>query len=239
MNTSIKLAVAGALLLGGYAATAQDSEEYVGDLSKVIANPSTGASTVLLFAEVLKGNTVVASYGANTGITIAAAYAGTVATFKADANLSKLFAADAAGDTLVWAVEGSQYKGPNNSHQYIAGNTEIVTTSGNPLQIPTRPGGVITGMNNALSNAITTLNANITAHGNGTDVEGASPATAGVWDASSNNNISDWGGIESAIVGLKTVDLYDITGTGSLTKKLKTVTKGKVTLSKTGLVFAK
>ena len=239
MNTSIKLAVAGALLLGSYAASAQDSDEYSGDASKIIANPSTDASTVLLFAEVLKGNTVVASYGANTGIKIATAYAGTVATFKADANLSKLFAADAAGDTLVWAVEGSQYKGANNSHQYIAGNTEIVTTSGNPLQIPTRPGGVITGMNNALSNAITTLNANITAHGNGTDVEGPSPATAGVWDANSNNNISDWGGIESAIVGLKTVDLYDITGTGSLTKKLKTVTKGTVTLSKTGLVFAK
>jgi hypothetical protein len=239
MNTSIKLAVAGALMLGGYAATAQDSGEYSGDSEKAIANPSTDASTVLLFAEVLKGDTVVASYGGNTGITVSAAYAGTVATFKADANLAKLFAAEKAGDTLVWAVEGSQYKGPNNSHQYTAGNTEIVATAVNPLQIPTRPGGVITGMNTALSNAITTLNANITAHGNGTDVEGPAPATAGVWDANNNNNISDWGGIESAIVGFKTVDLYDITGTGSLTKKLKTVTKGTVTLSKTGLVFAK
>jgi hypothetical protein len=226
MNTTIKLAVAGTLALGGYAADAQ------------IANPSTGSSTVLLFAEVLSSSdSVIASYGANTGVSVASAYAGTsTATFAATANLSALFAADAAGDTLVWAVEGSSYTGSNNSTQYAPGKTMIVTTAGNPAQFPTRPTGSITGMNNALSNAISVLNTNLAG---GTDVEGTATATAGVWDATSNNNISDWGGIESAITtGTGTVSLYNVTGTGSLTSKLATVTNGSVTFTSAGLVFA-
>jgi hypothetical protein len=222
MNTTIKLAVASTLVLGGYAADAQ------------IANPSSGSSTVLLFAEVLgPGNSVVASYGANTGVSVSSAYAGTSATFAATPNLSALFAADASGDTLVWAVEGSQYTGINSTAQYAPGKTTIVTTSTNPAQIPTSS---IVGMNTALSNAISTLNQNLAG---AVDVEGSAAATAGVWDATTNNNISDWGGIESSIAtGSGTVNLYNVTGTGSLTSKLNTVTNGTVTFSSAGLVFA-
>ena len=223
MNTVLRLAVAGALTLGTYAANAS------------IAAPSTGSSTMLLFAEVLNGNTVVASYGANTGVSVSAAYAGTNATFAATANLSALFAADVAGDTLVWAVEGGQYTGSNSSPQYAAGATTNVTTAVNPAQIPTKATAVLLSQNTVLGNTIAALNGNITS---GVDVFGSAASTAGVWDANTPNGISAWGGISSTIVGAGTVKLYDLTGTGTATSKLATVSQGSVTLSASGLVFS-
>ena len=185
MHTTIKLAVAGSLVLAAAAANA------------TIANPSTGASDVLLFAEVLNGSTVVASYGGDTGISVTAAYSGTSQTFAATANLSALFAADVAGDTLVWAVEGGQYTGTNSAAtQAAAGKSNLVTTAVNPAQIPTKTSAGISTMNTVLNNTIATLNTNI---GAGSDVEGAAASTAGVWDSNTPAGISAWGGISSEI----------------------------------------
>jgi len=240
----MKIAIAGALALGGPAAYASNSDPELDSLAaagtQVIAAPSTDASTVLLFAEVLKGTTVIASYGGNTGVKVTTAYAGTAATFLADANLKALFAADKTGDTLVWAVIGGEYSGLNSAPvQSKAGATKNVTTSVNPKQIPTRPTVALTAQNAVLSSTITTLNTNITARGNGTDVEGKSAASDGVWDANTPTGVSDWGGIETTITGFATVNLYSLTGSGTVGAKLKPVTNGKVTLSATGLVFVK
>lgn len=226
MNTTLKLGIASALALGGAAAHAQ------------IAAPSTGSSTVLLFAEILNSSdAIVASYGGNTGVSVAAAYAGTNATFAATSNLTALFNADAAGDTLLWAVEGSQYTGTNNAPtQSVAGSTTNVTTAQNPAQIPLKTSSTISSQNSVLGGTITALNNNIT---NGVDIEGTAPSAAGVWDANvTSNNASVLGGISTAITGTGTVALYDITGTGSVSSKLNTVTLGTVSLSSSGLVFA-
>src|ERR1039458_5553582 len=102
MNTTMKLGVAGALALGAIAAHAS------------IAQPSSGAGDAILFANVVNaaGTAVVASYAGATGVsinTLAAGLSGSNSVLVGDANLAKLFAADAAGDTIQFSVQGGQY----------------------------------------------------------------------------------------------------------------------------------
>ena len=153
MNTTIKLGIAGALALGAAAANAQ------------IAAPSTGSSTVVLFAEVLNSsNAEVASYAGNTGVSVASAYSGTTATYTGSTALASLFAADAPGDTLVWGIEGSSYTGTPGVQQN-PGNTKIVTTAVNPFQIGTTTYAAENSINAGLSNIISSVNLNIATPG--------------------------------------------------------------------------
>ncbi len=226
MNMTLKLGIAAALSLGAAAANA------------TVASNSTGSSTAILFAEVVNGSTAVASYAENTGVSISSAFAGTNATIAADANLSALFAADVSGDTLLWGVEGGQYTGSNTvTFQKVAGATQNVSTAVNPTQITTKTSSSLPYQNTDLSNTITALNANL---GAGQSVEGASPSSAGIWDVTSSGNISNWAsnGPASQITGPATVALYSMTGTGTTTSKLQTVTNGTVTFSSAGLVFS-
>ncbi len=233
MNTTIKLGIASALALGATAANAQQ-----------IATPNTGSSTVVLFAEVLNSSDAeVASYAANTGISVASAFAGTTATYTGSTALASLFAADAPGDTLVWAVEGSAYTG-TASQQATAGQGKIVTTSVNPAQIPTTTYAALNSINAGLSNIISSVNANLTAPGantNGTEIESAAAASGGVWDASNAGTLTALGGISTPIQyagTAQTVNLYSLTGPGSKVAPLAATTNGTVTFSAAGLVFA-
>src|SRR5580692_9121751 len=100
MGTIVKLTVGGALALGAVSANA------------AIGTPSSGSSDAILFAEVLNGSTVVASYAGDTGVSLSSLIGGTNTTstvLSGDSNLSALFAANGAGDTLYWAIEGGQY----------------------------------------------------------------------------------------------------------------------------------
>jgi hypothetical protein len=235
MNTTIKLAVAGALSLGAIAAHAD------------IALPATDSSTVLVFAEVLtSGGTVLASYAANTGVSVTSAFNGVNATYAGDANLAALFAADGTGDTLVWAVQGGQYTGLNTTGvQKAAGSTNIVSTLTNPSQVASKNTGNLVAMNTGLTNFVPNLNTNIDNNGNGTSVEGASAATAGIWDLNTTSGASAWFGqsLVTPITGTGTVALYSITGggtatTGSATTKIPLLTNGTVTFSAAGVTFA-
>ena len=226
MNTTIKLGIASALSLGAFGAHAQ------------VAGNGTGASTVILFAEVVSSTgAAVASYAENTGVSVTSAYNGLTKFIGADANFSALLAADVTGDTLFWGVEGGQYTGANTlATQVKAGNTMNVTTAANPTQIPTIGSSSLVNQNNTLSNAITALNSNM---GTNASIEGASPSTAGIWDETGGAQIYNWAGAGpgSNISGFSTTALYDMTGTGSSGSKLKLVTNTNVTLSAAGLQF--
>lgn len=232
MNTTIKLAVASALSLGAVAAHAD------------IAANNTGSSTMIGFAEVITSSgATVASFAVNLGVSVSAAYSGTTtAALGNGASLSALFAADVPGDTIVWGVEGGQYTGTNNQTvQEKAGSTMNVTTAGNPTQITTKTSPSLVNQNNSLANAISLLNPNIDTNGNGTSVEGSAPSTTGVWDLNGGaTNIYNWSGAGpvSAITGVGTAALYDMTGNGSLTAKLTEITNGSVSFSAAGFQFS-
>jgi hypothetical protein len=226
MNTTIKLGIASALSLGSLAAHAQ------------VAANSTGASTVILFAEVVNSaGAAVASYAENTGVSVTSAYNGVTTLVAADANFAKLLAADVTGDTLFWGVEGGQYTGGNTlTNQVKAGATMNVSTAVNPSQIPTFGSSSLVNQNTVLGTSISALNSNL---GSSASVEGASPSTAGIWDETGGGQIYNWNGNgpSSNITGLGSTALYDLTGTGSAGSKLKLVTNTSLTLSAAGLQF--
>jgi hypothetical protein len=230
MNTTIKLGIASALSLGAVAAHAQ------------IAANSSGASTVILFAEVVNSSgTAVASYAENTGVSVTSAYNGVTTLVAADANFSALLTADAAGDTLYWGVEGGQYTGNNTiTNQSKAGATMNVSTAANPSQIPTLGSSVLAAQNTVLASTISSLNSNLAG---ANSIEGANPSSAGVWDVTGGNQIYNWNGATpvSAITGLSatgtSVALYDMTGTGSAGTKLALVSNTNVSLTAAGLQF--
>ena len=236
MNTTIKLGIASALSLGAFAAHAD------------IAANSSGSSTMIGFAEVINSSgATVASFATNLGVSVSTAYAGTnTGELGADANLAALFSADAAGDTIVWGVEGGQYTGTNNgTTQKTAGQTQIVLTQGNPSQLPTKNSSNLVGANNSLAAGIGNLNTNIDSNGNGTSVEGGTAATSGVWDINGGGtNIYNLSGnlgvsnITYAGTGTQTVALYSVTGTGGLTSKLVDLTNGNVSFSAAGFQFS-
>jgi hypothetical protein len=228
MNTTIKLGIASALSLGALGAHAQ------------VAGNGTGASTVILFAEVVNtAGAAVASYAENTGVSVTSAYGGVTTFVAADANFSALLAADASGDTLFWGVEGGQYTGANNTTTQVkAGATMNVTTATNPTNIPTIGSSSLVAQNTALSNAIALLNSNLQG---AASIEGPSPASAGIWDETGGAQIYNWAGAgpTSEISGYGTTALYDMTGTGGPGNKLALVTNTNVALSAAGLQFTK
>jgi hypothetical protein len=233
MNTIARISVAGALALGGAAANAS------------IAQPSTGASDLILFAEVVNSTTgaEVASYAGDTSV-LAPAYNGSLTagvTNAGDANLAALFAADGAGDSIVYSVQGGYVTSTATGKQSkTAGVANFASTSPNPST--TGLGGTVGGsMPNfaaVLSNTISTLNVNFAG---GKSVEGANPATAGVWDVNATTGIAFWaanGGPTAVTYGSGAQTLYGVTANGSSTANVTETTLGTVELTAAGLVFA-
>jgi len=208
MNTILKVSVAGALALGGAAAHAS------------IALPTSGSSDLILFAEVVNSsNTAVASYAGDTGLSISSALSltGTHSYLTGDSILSALFAADGAGDTLVWALEGGAFTGTVTPKNFDGpGNANFLTTStgDSTANMATETVNNLEGWASSLATAIGTLNTNLAGKNS---VEGASPATAGVWDYNTPSAISGWnlnGPTTGNVVG-STQQLFYVTGGGN------------------------
>lgn len=233
MNTTIKLGVAGALAFGAIAAHAS------------IASPASGSSDAILFAEVINaaGTGVVASYAGDTGVSVsslAAGLSGSSTVLGSDANLAKLFAADASGDSLVWAVEGGQYTGNVTAANFgLKGNAQFITTSvgdsTSKLAVETTSSLVHwAGLNADVSQ----INTN---SGGAASVEGASAAGAGVWDSNTPSGVSGWysnGPVTGNVLG-GTQALFYVTGngTGNLTKISYTTLGTTADLTAGGLVL--
>ena len=183
MNTVLKAGAAGALTLAALGAHAS------------VAAPSSGSSDAVLFAEVVSGSTVVSSYAADTGISINTITSGTKQTILgSDAKLQSLFAADAPGDTIVWALMGAQYTGSFNNAG-TPGNATFITTSLGDSDPATSDGvqnSLLPGFATGFNKDVGTLNSNLKG---ANSVIGANPATAGVWDEVQNGgNTASWYG---------------------------------------------
>ncbi len=171
MNKLISVSAAGALALGAVAAHAS------------IALPSTGSSDAILFAEVVNaaGTAAVASYAGDTGISInsiIAGLSGSTTVLGSDANLQKLFAADAAGDTLEFAVLGGQYTGsPSTVNLKTPGVAQFLTTvsNNNTTALSGATTATLTKMA-GLNGDVTTINSN---SGGASSVEGSEPGDFG------------------------------------------------------------
>jgi hypothetical protein len=210
MNTTIKLGVAGALAFGAIAAHAS------------IAVPSSGSSDAILFAEVLNaaGTGVVASYAGDTGVSINALVTGSLSgqttVLGSDSNLAKLFSADAAGDSLVWSVQGGQYNGTNTAANFgVKGNAQFVTTSAGDSTGKLALNETTNLLHWAnLSADISQINVN---SGGASSVEGASAAGAGIWDSNTPSGVSGWysnGPVTGNVLG-GTQALFYVTGNGT------------------------
>jgi len=236
MNTTIKLSVATALAFGAVAAHAS------------ITVPSSGSSDAILFAEVLNSSgTVVASYAGDTGVslsTLAAGLSGTQVVLGGTANLAALFAADVGTDTLEWAVQGGQYSG--------AASTINFGPNGNAKFITTTAGNATTALSGDTTNSLThwsgltndvgTINTNINSPA--TSIEGASAASAGVWDVVAANAgtavTENWykNGPSTANLLGGTENLYYVTGNGGgSTTKVSFTNIGTASLSAAGLTL--
>lgn len=239
MNTSIKAGVAVAMALGGVAAHAS------------IASTQSGSSDAILFAEVVNaaGTAAVASYAGDTGVSVNSILAGLSSTgttvLGSDANLAKLFAADAAGDTVYFAVLGGQY--PASVTNPTAKNFEkpgvaqfLSTTSTND----TSALGQLTPV--GLSNLVASLNATISGlnsnSGGANSIEGSTPATTGIWDVTNTSGVAYWGGgsVPNGVTGGTTANLYYVTaGAGGTTSTpVSTVIDATASLSANGLVLS-
>jgi len=222
MNTVTKAGVAGALALAGVAAHAQ------------IASPSGSSSDAILFGEVLNaaGSIVVASYAGDTGVSIntllGGSYTGTV--LGSDSNLAKLFAADGNGDELVWAVQGAQ-----NTQTTP---TTFVTTTTSVNGLKNTKNGILANWAAGITADVSTINSNITTAGGTSSVEGATPATAGVWDITVTGTSSWYGDLTTQQSLGTTASLYsEVTnGTTASTKGIATLL-GTVSLSASGLAI--
>ena len=205
MNTVIKAGAIGALALAGAAAHAS------------IAQPSSGSSDAILFAEVLNaaGTAAVASYAGDTGVSInslLSGVSGSTTYLGSDANLAKLFSADASGDSIQFAVLGGQY-----STAATAGNFK---TPGVAQFITTVTGNSTASLNNDVTGSLVKfagINGDISAintnAGGANTIEGGSPAGAGIWDVTNTLGLAYWDGgstSNSDALGTK-LNLYYVT----------------------------
>jgi len=231
MNSAMKFGAASALALAGVAAHAS------------ISQPATGSSDAILFAEVVNaaGTAAVASYAGDTGISISTLEAGTTTTtvLGGDANLSKLFAADVAVDSVYFAVMGGQYTGLATPPKFAtAGVAQFLTTtfgdSTNSLKNATATNLVkFSGINANVA----TINSN---SGGANSVEGASPGTSGVWDITGGTTTLayfDGGNVDTGNVIGNTQALFYLTGSGS-TSSISYNEVETVSLSAAGLSIA-
>jgi hypothetical protein len=235
MNTILKVGAAGALALGAVAAHA------------TIAAPSSGSSDAILFAEVVNaaGTAAVASYAGDTGVSINSVITGLSTTgtkyLGSDANLAKLFAADAAGDTIQWAVLGGQYSGTATSGNFkTAGVAQFLTTT--TLDSTSSLKNDTTGTLVKFGQINTDIGAINSAGIVGNSIEGASPATSGQWDVTGGSlNLAFWDGgatSNSNLLGGTQKLFYVTAGTPvGLTTKVAYTLEGTASLSANGLTL--
>lgn len=231
MSKLFSVSAAGALALGAVAAHAS------------IAQPSSGSSDAILFAEVVNaaGTAAVASYAGDTGISInsiLSGLSGSTTVLGSDSNLAKLFAADASGDTLYFAVLGGQYTGsPSTANFKTAGVAQFLTTVTNnsTTGISAATTASLTKMA-GLNTDVTTINTN---SGGASSVEGTNPATSGVWDYTNTAGTAYWDG--AGILNYNTLgttaNLYYMTGGGSVASKTTNTLEIKVSLASNGLTL--
>jgi len=234
MNTAMKLGVAGALAFAGVAAHAS------------IASPSGGSSDAILFAEVVNaaGTAAVASYAGDTGVSISSltqGISGTSTLLGGDANLAKLFAADASGDTVWFAVLGGQYSGNATTSNFkAAGVAQFITTTNNNSTTALSNANTSTLVKYSLINEdISNINLN---SGGASSIEGSSPATAGIWDVTNTSGLSFWDG--GATSNGNTVgsaeNLYSVTAgsPAGITTRVSYTLEGTASLTAAGLELA-
>jgi len=232
MNKLISVSAAGALGLGAVAAHAS------------IPLPSSGSSDAILFAEVVNaaGTAAVASYAGDTGISINSILSGGLSSsgttvLGSDANLAKLFAADAAGDSIYFAVIGGQ---SNGNTVNTAGNAQFITSvlNNSTATLASKKNSALTLMNTQLNQDIGTVNSN---SGGASSVEGSTPATSGVWDINNTGGTAYWGGAGIPNDNLSSVveKLYYVTGGGggNLSALSTPLLEGTATLSSSGLLL--
>jgi hypothetical protein len=231
MKKLIPISAAGALALGAVAAHAS------------IAAPSSGSSDAILFAEVVNNTTgnAVASYAGDTGIsisTILGGLSGSTTVLGSDANLAALFAADVAGDSIEFAVLGGQYTGsPSTVNFQHAGVAQFLTTTLNnsTVSLSAATTGSLTHMA-GLNTDVGTINSN---SGGANSVEGANPATSGVWDVTNSAGTAYWdgAGVANGNTLGTSANLYYVTGGGGIASKVSTVLEATASLSAAGLTL--
>lgn len=237
MNTILKVGAASALALGAIGAHAS------------IASPSSGSSDAILFAEVVNaaGTAAVASYAGDTGVSINTVLGGLSSTpttyLSGDANLAKLFAADTSGsgDTISWALLAGQYKGGATSSNFkTPGNAQFLTTTNTDavtsLKNDTTGSLVKFGQ---INTDITQINSNGIV---GNSIEGASPATSGVWDVTGGSlNLAFWDGGATSngnVIGSTQKLFYVTAGTPvGLTTKVAFTQEGTASLAAGGVTL--
>lgn len=234
MNTVLKVGAAGALALAGVAAHAS------------IPLPQTGSSDAILFAEVLNaaGTAAVASYAGDTGVSVTTLESKLTAgkTYLAgDANLAKLFAADAAGDSVYFAVLGGEYTGGATTTTFKNPGVAnfITTTTGNSTTALANDSAASLVKFAGINGDIGAINSNgIT----GVSIEGSNPATSGVWDVANVSGLAYWDGGSTAngnVVGSKENLYYVTAGSGGqIGSKVAYVVDGTASLTSSGLTLA-
>jgi len=231
MKKLVPVSAAGALALGAAAAHAS------------IALPSSGSSDAILFAEVVNaaGTKAVASYAGDTDIsinTILGGLSGSTTVLGSDPNLAALFAADASGDTVEFAVLGGQYTGGATATNFeVAGHAQFLSTTLNnsTTTLTAATTGSLTHMA-GLNTDIGSINSN---SGGASSIEGASPATAGIWDITNTSGTAYWDGASIPNYNAQgvTANLYYVTGGGGIASKVSTTLEGTAYLSASGLVL--
>jgi hypothetical protein len=227
MNNLSKLGIAGSLALGSVAAHA------------AIAVPTSTngyLGNVILFADIFNGTTLVAAYAGDTQATVASVGAGTAPTTAfEDSNLST-FLGQAAGNTVVWAVEG----GGINSSQ----NPFLVSSSPKVGQLQNaNNGSQLTSMGTALYSQINSINSTLGGAGSSllSTIDNANGGT-GFNPQALAADLSNWGGATANVAqtGLgSTATLYTLTATGqSGTSNSTTTPELTVSLTSNGLVYS-
>jgi hypothetical protein len=227
MKHLVQLSIAGSLALGSVAAHASIT---------VPTSTNGNLGNVVLFADIFNSSgTLVAAYEGDTGNSVSSVGAGTVptTTFE-DANLAT-FLGEAAGNTVLWSVEG--------------GN---IDTNGNPFLVTSSPslaklvnasnGSVLTSMGTALESQIAHVNGYISA--SAVSYLGTNDSNNGGTDFNPGTvaDISTWGGavvpINSSGLGTKTT-LYALAAAGQNGYNYSTITaEMNVSLTSSGLVFS-
>jgi hypothetical protein len=232
MSKLLTAGAVGALALGAAAAHAS------------IQSGANGSGDAIVFAEVLNslGSAAVASYAGDTGVSVnslIAGLSGTTTVLVGDANLTKLFAADAPGDILEFAVMGGQN---NNGSTATAGSYQYITSVANnsTTQLNQKNNSSLLSMATDLQQDVGTVNSNIN-NPAVNSIEGPSPASAGVWDVNNTTGTAYWGlaNLSNGSVSSTVENLYYLTGGGggNLTHTKNTLLSETATLTSSGLVL--
>jgi len=232
MNTLGKIGIASALSLS-----------YVSAHAAFAVPTSTTPGDVILFAEVLNSSgTLIGSYAGDTKVAVSNTLAaGTLISASSDANLASLISlGTAAGNSIVWGVEGGGGTGTSGGQYGSTGASKFVTTLSVPGSLSSRQGGNLSNQFAAPFNtAVIQLNTN---SNNADSVFSTAAATGGLWDSTTvAANVQNWfqGGANTAITGLgSSSSLYYVTGGGGETVPVLVSSIGNVSLTAAGLTFS-